>query len=129
MLKSRDQWYNEGQPVMRHLRDFEDKNPEKDSYCIFIAPKVHRDTLNTFWTSIKYEYEGKSQKIIPITISDFTKIMEILLRIKESGKSFSHHSLKSLYDRILENVQITSNSEDWLATIPNIINSWEEEIS
>lgn len=129
MLKSRDQWYNEGQPVMRHLRDFEDKNPEKDSYCIFIAPKVHRDTLNTFWTSIKYEYEGKAQKIVPITISDFTRIMEILLRIKESGNSFSHHSLKSLYDSILENVQTTSNSEDWLATIPNIINSWEEEIS
>jgi hypothetical protein len=37
MLKSRDQWYNEGQPVMRHLRDFEKKYSEKKSllyiYC------------------------------------------------------------------------------------------------
>ena len=33
MLSSRDQWYNEGQPVMRHLRDFENSNNDKDCYC------------------------------------------------------------------------------------------------
>ena len=62
MLTGRDQWYNEGQPVMRHLRDFENKHQDKDSYCLFIAPKMHRDTINTFWTAIKYEYEGRTQK-------------------------------------------------------------------
>ena len=29
MLTDRTQWYNEGQPVMRHLREFEVKNTEK----------------------------------------------------------------------------------------------------
>ncbi len=62
MLRSREQWYNEGQPVMRHLRDFESKYSNKPSYCLFIAPTLHRDTINTFWTAIKYEYEGEKQK-------------------------------------------------------------------
>lgn len=48
MLTKRDQWYNEGQPVMRHLRDFEDRYTDKPAYCLFVAPAMHRDTVNTF---------------------------------------------------------------------------------
>jgi hypothetical protein len=56
LLSNRSQWFNEGQPVMRHFRDFETTHCEKQSYCLFIAPKIHRDTGNTFWFSVKYEY-------------------------------------------------------------------------
>jgi hypothetical protein len=86
MLTSRDQWYNEGQPVMRHLRDFEKKNENKDSYCLFIAPALHRDTLNTFWFSVKYEYEGRAQKIIPLTIENFINLIKVLINLKEQNK-------------------------------------------
>ena len=82
MLTGRDQWYNEGQPVMRHLRDFESKHNDKSSYCLFIAPKMHRDTINTFWTAIKYEYEGKKQRIIPLSINNFVSLLNILVQIK-----------------------------------------------
>ena len=68
MLTSLDQLFNEGQPFMRHLRDFE-KRHKKQSYCLFIAPRLHQDTVNTFYNSVKYEYEGEKQKIIPMTIS------------------------------------------------------------
>lgn len=70
LLRGRDQWFNEGQPVMRHLRDFEEReqNRSADNYCLFIAPNIHRDTLNTFWMSVKLGYEGKIQKIVPLTI-------------------------------------------------------------
>jgi hypothetical protein len=61
MLNGRDQWHNEGQPVMRHFRDFEDTSSHESNYCLFIAPKLHRDTINTFWFSLKYEYEGTKQ--------------------------------------------------------------------
>lgn len=47
MLTGRDQWYNEGQPVMRHLRDFENEHEDKQSYCLFIAPTLHRDTIGS----------------------------------------------------------------------------------
>ena len=100
MLTSRDQWYNEGQPVMRHLREFE-KKFEIPSYCIFIAPKIHRDTLNTFWNAIKYEYEGKKQKIIPLTIDDFIKLLKIVIKLKKQKIFLGHKNIKNLYDTII----------------------------
>lgn len=62
MLRSRDQWFNEGQPVMRHLRDFENVNKDKPNYCLFIAPTLHADTINTFFNSVKFQYEGKNKR-------------------------------------------------------------------
>jgi hypothetical protein len=83
MLRGRDQWYNEGQPVMRHLRDFEERNQSKPAYCIFIAPSVHRDTINTFWNSIKYGFEDeRTQKIVPLSINDFLNILDTLVIYK-----------------------------------------------
>ena len=93
MLTGRDQWYNEGQPVMRHLRDFENKDTSKTSYCLFIAPKLHRDTVNTFWTSIKYEYEGRAQKIVPLSIGQFVQLLKALIAIKEQGGFLNHTKL------------------------------------
>ena len=129
MLNGRDQWYNEGQPVMRHLRDFEDKNQSKPSYCLFVAPKLHRDTTNTFWTAIKYEYEGKKQNIIPLTINNFISLLKALVKFKTAGKFLKHDEILSLYDNIIQNSQSCSNANDWLETIPNTITSWEQNLS
>lgn len=128
MLRDRSQWYNEGQPVMRHLRDFEDQNPSKTAYCIFIAPKVHRDTINTFWSSIKYKYEGKSQKIIPLRIEDFLYILETLLECKEANREFTHQRLQILYDQIIDETKTISDSQEWYYRIPEFITNWREEI-
>ena len=101
MLSSRDQWFNEGQPVMRHLREFEDKNTNKDCYCLFIAPSIHQDTLNTYFTSVKYEYEGRKQKIIPITIKQLIKILETVAMFRAKNIEFKHLYIKQLYENII----------------------------
>jgi len=129
MLKSRDQWYNEGQPVMRHLRDFENKHSDKTSYCLFIAPILHRDTINTFWTAIKYEYEGEKQKIVPLSISHFVSILKILVKIKTENKFLKHGEISRLYDEILDSSNSFNDSNKWLQNIPNIISSWQKSIS
>lgn len=128
MLTGRDQWYNEGQPVMRHLRDFENKNNDKVSYCLFITPKLHRDTVNTFWMAIKYEYEGKSQKIIPLSITQMIRLLEILVEVKESGKRFKHENLSVLYEEILAITNQINDSAEWIGRIPAIIEAWRGEI-
>lgn len=128
MLKSRDQWYNEGQPVMRHLRDFESVNSDKESYCLFIAPSIHRDTLNTFWMAVKYEYEGSPQKIVPLTINNFIKVLKTLIQIKNKQKAFKHTDIKSLYDSILSDVVNHSDSQQWLISIDKLIENWESEL-
>ena len=129
MLTGRDQWYNEGQPVMRHLRDFENNHEDKQSYCLFIAPTLHRDTINTFWTAIKYEYEGRPQKIVPLSISQFALILKILLQIKKEGKFLKHEELSRLYDQILHSSESFNDSSEWISNIPSTIDSWQESLS
>ena len=89
MLTNRSQWYNEGQPVMRHLRNFEERNPDKPAYCIFIAPGMHADTINTFLLSINTDTKGDRLQIAPITIEQFVRIMESLFRLRIENR-FSH---------------------------------------
>jgi hypothetical protein len=126
MLNRRDQWYNEGQPVMRHLRDFENrvKSAGTDTYCLFIAPSIHRDTLNTFWNANKYEYEGVRQKIIPITISQFVKILGVLLLLKKANRKFSHNDLLTMYDSIVDAVFNITSSAEWLISIARKVDMW-----
>jgi len=124
LLTNRSQWYNEGQPVMRHIRDFENIYSDKDTYCLFIAPKLHRDTINTFWISVKYEYEGRKQKIIPLSISQFVLILNFLKEYKEKNVFLSHHKIKQLYDSIIEKTEEVTHSYDWIQAIPTLINNW-----
>jgi len=126
LLTNRSQWFNEGQPVMRHFRDFELLHGDKQSYCLFVAPKIHRDTLNTFWFSVKYEYEGKKQKIIPITIQQFIDILKYLLEAKKQNQNYflSHIKIQQLFEDIVSITENVSKSDDWLGVIPKVINKW-----
>lgn len=128
MLSSRDQWYNEGQPVMRHLRDFEITNTEKDCYCLFIAPSLHRDTINTYYQSVKYEYEGAKQKIIPLTIAQLIEILKIVAKVKSANKEFKYIYIKELYDNILNSIT-SSDSNTWVTEkIPTILKAWKNNL-
>ena len=129
MLTGRNQWYYEGQPVMRHLRDFENKHNDKNTFCLFIAPKIHRDTINTFWMAIKYEYEGKKQRIIPLSIDNFIELLKILIEIKQNGNFLKHDELFRLYSNVLEKSETMSNSDQWLKDIPKIFTSWKKSLN
>lgn len=129
MLTGRDQWYNEGQPVMRHLRDFENKHSDKNSYCLFIAPKMHRDTINTFWTAIKYEYEGRKQRIIPLSINNFVSLLKVLVEVKKENKFLKHSEIARLYNEIISSSNSFTDSNEWLKNIPTTILTWQRNLS
>ncbi|OXU14742.1 AlwI family type II restriction endonuclease [Sedimentisphaera salicampi] len=126
MLTDKRQWFNEGQPVMRHLRDFEASYPSTDNYCLFIAPKLHRDTINTFWYAVKYEYEGMKQKIIPLTIEQFKDLLSTLKEIKKLNKQLTHQDLKDLYNSIVNSTNHLNKSEEWINYIPAQISEWKK---
>ncbi len=128
LLTNKSQWFNEGQPVMRHVRDFEEKNNQKETYCLFIAPRLHRDTINTFWIATKYEYEGIPQKIVPMTISQFAELLKILKELKEKGYFLTHQKIKELYDSIIEQTKYVKSSDEWIERIPEIINEWKKRL-
>lgn len=120
MLVGRDQWYNEGQPVMRHLRKFELENGDKDCYCIFIAPRMHTDTLNTFLVANKYGYEGQKQRIIPISIRQLSFILTKVKDYLESGGGFTHSDFKMLLDNC-SNIENITDTREWMIEVENQI--------
>ncbi len=128
MLTDRSQWYNEGQPVMRHVRDFENSYSDKATYCLFIAPRLHQDTIETFWMAIKYGYKGATQRIVPLSITQFIKLLEILLEIRRQGKQFTHSELLRFYEQILGLTNMVEHSEEWIERIPDTINTWQKSI-
>lgn len=126
MLNGRDQWFNEGQPVMRHLRDFENSNTS--AYCIFIAPTIHADSAETFWIANTIGYKAKKQKIAPITISQFITILKTLRRLRESNQRFTHDKLQALVHSLALSAETINNSDDWIANTDSIINSWSASL-
>lgn len=126
MLNGRDQWYNEGQPVMRHLRDFEATN--QNAYCIFIAPTIHTDSAETFWIANVHGYKGSKQKIAPITINQFISILRTLKQIRESGGRFTRDNLQSLVKNIAENAESSESSDVWVANTEGILNNWSTHL-
>lgn len=127
MLNGRDQWYNEGQPVMRHLRDFENQN--NNACCLFIAPSIHTDSAETFWTANVHGYKGAKQKIAPITINQFIEVLKTLKSIRESGRIFKHKNLNNLVEDISNSANSIINSDDWITNIGNIVDSWIDNLS
>ncbi|MFY3792583.1 AlwI family type II restriction endonuclease [Ureibacillus sp. MALMAid1270] len=126
LLKSRDQWENEGQPVMRHLRSFEEENANEDCYCLFIAPIMHRDTINTFWMSVRYEYEGAPQKIVPMTIQEFVQVLENVKELNNKGIRINHRDIKDLLHKIYAQSQLSGvNSSNWLNQNDQLIEDWK----
>jgi hypothetical protein len=128
MLTDRSQWYNEGQPVMRHVRDFEDSYPEKGVYCLFVAPRLHQDTVETFWVAIKHGYRGVNQKIVPLSITQLIKLLEVLVSLKESGRRLSHVDLSELYNEIIALTNNVTDSLEWIEQIPATVDSWGEQM-
>lgn len=126
---SRNQVYRESMPVMRHLKDFENKHPEKNSYCVFIAPRIHEDTNNYFWFSIKQGYEGSKQKIISLDIRNYLTILEFFVKMAKKGKIITHDELLLLFEKILFDANKKESSSKWLNNVSNIINEWKNEIS
>jgi hypothetical protein len=126
MLNGRDQWFNEGQPVMRHLRDFESKN--KNSYCMFIAPTIHTDSAETFWIANTVGYKGKKQRIAPITIKQFINLLNVLKSMRESNRNFSHDKLLGLISGIAESANEVNNSDDWVANTQDLIDTWSASL-
>ncbi len=128
MLTGRDQWFNEGQPVMRHLRDFETSHSTMQNYCLFIAPSLHQDTMNTFWNAVKYEYRGSKQKIIPITISQLVDILQGIKTAKLSHRRVTKDDMKALYEACTHLSSIPDSTK-WSVFVTKQIADWQKRVA
>ena len=123
---SRHQVYRESIPVMRHLKDFSIKNPEKPSYCIFIAPRIHDDTVNYFWYAVKFGFEGNRQKIVALDLEHLIEILEFFISVVEKNKIFDHHNLKTLFEAVVADADSKNSSVEWFGNVSMQIKKWQE---
>ncbi len=128
MLRTRDQWYNEGQPVLRHLDDFE-KDRKEDCFCLFIAPYIHQDTANTFLFSVKHSYENKKRLIVPLTIKEFSEILSFCANRLEEGNPLSRNELKDIFLSISAEAEALESGKDWCNAVPKLLSQWFQEAS
>lgn len=126
---SRHQVYRESVPVMRHLKDFETVNTGKPAFCIFVAPRVHNDTVNYFWYSVKYGFEGRKQSIVALDLAHFIDILEFFINAIEQRKNFTHRNLKTLFELITSNAAGKESSTSWFADNSQIIKDWQRSIA
>ena len=78
------------------------------------------------WGKKGYEYDGKPQKIIPITILQLEKILQTIKEIFESKNTFKHETLQKLYEDCT-NISSINSSALWLEHINTKINTWIEK--
>lgn len=128
MLTDRQQWFNEGQPVMRHLYDFEITNSGKTGYCLFIAPTMHRDTMNVYWGYRKIGYEGAKQRIVPLTINQFVELLEVLIAKKTKGQKLRCDEMRQLYDLVVDSADNCQDAPTWVKSIETILSDWKTKM-
>ena len=72
-------------------------------------------------------FEGKSQKIVPITIVQLENILSTIKQLSLLGKSFRHENMQNLYERCTD-VKNINNSTNWLEYISNELCAWENQL-
>jgi hypothetical protein len=111
MEGTRNQWAMEGQPVQRHLRKIEDDGT-KTAFALFLAPRLHPDTLETFWHANKSGYQGTVQKIVPLPFEVWIKYLEKVKPLLLDGTYNSGHVRKLLNSGLPR--ESHNSSLDWI---------------
>lgn len=111
MSRGNTQWVMEGQPVQRHLRSIEEEY-SKPAYALFLAPKLHVDTVETFWIANMHGYQGDKQRIVALELSFWREYLSSQKDVLTSNQ-YGHQDLKSFLDSALPKQQVHSNSVQW----------------
>lgn len=112
----------ESEPVRRHTVQYKEQFPDKDVYCLFIAPSVDNNVAETFRIGVWYKQNDEEfVNIVPMNLSDFINAMETLTSFKYSNGEF-----KNLIDRCL--VFRNVRAPQWKNYISNEVNVWSQRI-
>lgn len=122
LTTSHRQMAAESEPVRRHTVQYRNVFPDKDVYCLFIAPSVDNNVAETFRIGVWYNGdEEEFVNIIPMNLNDFINAIETLLQNK-----FRNHQFKSLLDRCL--VYRNVRAPQWKQSIAKEVVDWKKRI-
>ncbi len=101
---------------------YKEQFPDKDVYCLFIAPSVDNNVAEAFRIGVWYKQDDEEfVNIVPMNLSDFINAIETLTSFKYSNGEF-----KNLIDRCL--VFRNVRAPQWKNYISNEVNVWSQRI-
>ena len=113
----------ESEPVRRHTVQYKESYPQKDIYCLFIAPEVDNNVVETF--RIGVWYKGDSEEfinIVPMSLGDFIKTIGTL-----QVKRYRNHDFRNLLDKCL--VSRNVRAPQWKNSITKEVDEWVRKMS
>jgi len=118
LTTSHRQMAAESEPVKRHTAQYKKMYPNKNVYCLFIAPAIDNNVVETFRTGTWYNNDIEEKvDIIPMSISDFIAPINILQK-----KRFHNTDFKVLLYNCLINRD--KNAPKWKASISSEVRIW-----
>lgn len=123
LMRDSKQWISEGQPVLRHVQDFQN-NHDGITYGLFLAPVLHRDTVNHFWFGTKGLFEDEEITIFPLTISKFADILETCANFRASGGVVSISNVAGLFTGLATATADCPDSRQWTGRLDAAVDAW-----
>jgi len=77
----------ESEPVIRHVASIA-KDSEKPTYCLFLAPEINLNTLNSYQVADTYYFDENTSviaNIIPLSLDEFIKFFEEIPKAKQES--------------------------------------------
>jgi hypothetical protein len=122
LTSSHRQMAVESEPVRRHTVQYKEQYPDKDVYCLFLAPSVDNNVAETFRIGVWYKGdEEEFVNIVPMNLSDFIVAIETL-----TNKKYHNTDFKTLIDRCL--VFRNVRAPQWKLSIAKEVNSWKQRL-
>lgn len=122
LTSSHRQMAVESEPIRRHTVQYKEQYPNKDVYCLFIAPTVDNNVAETFRIGVWYKGdEEEFVNIVPMNLSDFIVAIDTL-----TSKKYHNSDFKTLIDRCL--VFRNVRAPQWKTSIGKEVNVWKQRV-
>src|SRR5699024_2670727 len=124
LMTGKQQWKHEGSSVIDHvlqkINDFNNLNV----IGLFISPKINTRTLWQFFILNKESWLGSPISVIPMTIDDFSDIIEYSFENK-----LYISDLEKLFSNIVVDIKKLNNYQQYEKELSSIIQQWKKNYS
>lgn len=112
----------EGEPVARHYGQLK-KRSGKETYCLFIAPKINPATLAHFYglNHVAISLYGGKSKIIPLDLDQFMKLVD-------NSYNYKSHpvpsDIRKFLDEAIELCDSAADENQWYVELQECVDKW-----
>lgn len=122
LSKGARQYETEGEPVTRHIGNFQASNNNRRVYGLFIAPTINPNTSEFFFVYFKHhQYPNVGYlTIVPFPLQEFIEFLSFCME----RRCFNRGTFREIFGEI-ENLRATTQtSQEWYNSILTIFQGW-----